>query len=240
MTETKDEKPLYLGHRERLRARFMVDEGFSMEDYELLELLLTMAIPRKDVKPLAKRLIIKYGDIGSVLHAPIHELMEFKGLSKIALVLFKVVSTCGIRCSSSSFYDSDKPIFSHWAEFIDYCRQKLAYDDVENFRIFCFDKHLHLVAEEFLSRGTANRTAVHPSEVVKTALKYKACYVVLVHNHPSGDSTPSTADKTVTSHICALCEAMEITVYDHLIITRNDYFSFRNAGYIIPQKKDIY
>jgi DNA repair protein RadC len=239
MAVTEDEKPLYLGHRERLRARFMVDEGASMEDYELLELLLTMAIVRKDVKPLAKRLIIKYGDIGGVIHAPAHELADFKGMTATAVVLLKVVSTCGIRCSAAGFCSSDKPIFTHFGEFVDYCRQKMAYEEVENFRVFCFDKNLCLLGEEFLSKGTANRTAVHAGEVLKTALKYKACFIVLVHNHPSGDSTPSSADKQVTANIATLCEAMDVTLYDHLVITRNDYFSFRNAGFIVSKHKQI-
>lgn len=131
MTDDKQEKPLYLGHRERLRARFLADDGASMPDYEVLELLLTMSIPRRDVKPLAKKLVAQYGDIGGVLHAPAHELIDVCGLSVNTLALLKVVATCALRSSSACFSDSDQPIIAYWDQFEDYCRQLMAYNDVE-------------------------------------------------------------------------------------------------------------
>lgn len=158
MTDDKQEKPLYLGHRERLRARFLADDGASMPDYEVLELLLTMSIPRRDVKPLAKKLVAQYGDIGGVLHAPAHELIDVCGLSVNTLALLKVVATCALRSSSACFSDSDQPIIAYWDQFEDYCRQLMAYNEVEEFRVFFFDDVLHYKGSKLMNTGTVNKT----------------------------------------------------------------------------------
>lgn len=225
MTDDKQEKPLYLGHRERLRARFLADDGASMPDYEVLELLLTMSIPRRDVKPLAKKLVAQYGDIGGVLHAPAHELIDVCGLSVNTLALLKVVATCALRSSSACFSDSDQPI--------------IAYNDVEEFRVFFFDDVLHYKGSKLMNTGTVNKTMAHPREIIKAALDNKAVIIILAHNHPSGECKPSAADKQLTEEIRMVADAMDIEVYDHLIVTRNEIFSFRNSGLILPKNRKI-
>ena len=239
MTDDKQEKPLYLGHRERLRARFLADDGASMPDYEVLELLLTMSIPRRDVKPLAKKLVAQYGDIGGVLHAPAHELIDVCGLSVNTLALLKVVATCALRSSSACFSDSDQPIIAYWDQFEDYCRQLMAYNEVEEFRVFFFDDVLHYKGSKLMNTGTVNKTMAHPRESIKAALDNKAVIIILAHNHPSGECKPSAADKQLTEEIRMVAEAMDIEVYDHLIVTRNEIFSFRNSGLILPQRRKI-
>jgi len=232
MTTTAKEKPLYLGHRARLRTRFLADDGASMPDYEVLELLLTMSIPRRDVKPLAKKLIAKYGDIGAVLHAPANELLEVCGLSENTLALLKVVAACSLRLSSAAFSDRDEPIIAFWDQFEDYCRQLMAYKDIEEFRVFFFDSALHYKGSKLMNTGTIDKTSAHPREIIRAALEKKAVSIVLAHNHPSGDCKPSNADRRLTNDILLVAEAMDIDVYDHLIITRNKIFSFRSAGFI--------
>ena len=238
MTEDKEEKPLYLGHRARLKERFMADEGASMPDYELLELLLTMAIPRKDVKPLAKKLISKFGDIGGVIKAPAHELLDKADLSPNAIVLLKVVSTCLLRSTGSIFEEEGENVIRCWEQFEDYCRQLMGYKDVEEFRVFFFDDNWRYRGNKLLSTGTINKTVVHPREILRTAIQKKATFIILAHNHPSGDCKPSPADIKLTTEICELCRMMELDVLDHVIVTKYDIFSFKNAGLIIPPKKD--
>lgn len=230
MTTPAKEEPLYLGHRARLRARFLADEGSSMPDYEILELLLTMSIPRRDVKPLAKKLIARYGDIGAVIHAPAQELLDVGGLNENTLALLKLVSVCGLRSSCAAFSDSSEPVIAFWDQFEDYCRQLMAYKDIEEFRVFFFDSALHYKGNKLLNTGTINSTTAHPREVVKSALEKKAVTIILAHNHPSGESKPSAADIALTKEIVTATDAIDIDVYDHLIITRNKIFSFRAAG----------
>jgi len=236
MTTKADETPQYLGHRERLRQRFMVDCGNSMPDYEILELLLTMAIPRRDVKPLAKNLINQYGDLAKVLHAPTHKLLDESNLSTNAIVLLKLIVTCASRISSNYFAENNHTILSNWDNFLDYCHNKMAHKEIEEFRVFFFDDDLNYLGDKVLSTGTINRSYAHPREIIREAIEHKAVYVILAHNHPSGDCAPSEADKRLTEKICAATDIMDIIVYDHLIITLNNIFSMRDAGYIIPKR----
>jgi len=236
MTTPAKEEPLYLGHRERLRQRFMVDEGASMPDYELLELLLTMAIPRRDVKPLAKKLINTFGDIGEVLHAPAHKLMD-AGVSPNAIILIRLVATCGMRSAYDGFRDSNEPIFSNWIQFEEYCREKMAYKEVEEFRVFFLDGSYRLTGEKLITTGTINKSSIHPREIIRAAIENKAVYLILAHNHPSGNSEPSPADVKMTKNFVELADIMDIEVFDHIVVGRDGTFSFRAAGYIEPKKK---
>ncbi len=238
MTDDKDQtQPLYLGHRARLRSRFMADNGESMPDYELLELLLTMSIPRRDVKPLAKELIIKFKDIGGVINAPVSKLLEINGISENTATMIKLVSACGLRAASESFSDNEGPIIVFWGDFIDYCRQLMAYKEVEEFRVFFFDDKLQFKRGKLMNTGTINKAYVHPREIIRAAIEYKATKIVLAHNHPSGESKPSKTDYALTDEIAMVAEAMDIEVFDHIIVTRNSVFSFRNAG-LIKDPKD--
>lgn len=236
MTTPVDAKPLYLGHRERLRQRFMVDEGASMPDYELLELLLTMAIPRKDVKPLAKKLISCFGNIGEVLHAPTHKLMDF-GLSANAMVLIRLVSACSMRAAYNGVRQSDVPVFSNWIQLEDYCREKMAFKEVEEFRVFFLDEAYRLKGEKLITTGTINQANIHPREIIRAALENEATSVIMVHNHPSGNVEPSTADKVMTKNFQELAEVMDLELFDHIIVGREGTFSFRAAGFIKNNKK---
>ena len=167
MTTPVKKEPSYLGHRQRLRERFMVDDGASMPDYELLELLLTMAIPRRDVKPLAKDLINIFGDIAEVMHAPAHELLE-AGVSPNAIVLIRLTATCAMRSAYDGFHDSNEPIFSNWIQFEEYCREKMAYKEVEEFRVFFLDSSYRLKGEKLITTGTINKVNKVPIDIPPT------------------------------------------------------------------------
>ncbi|MBR1904536.1 MAG: DNA repair protein RadC [Alphaproteobacteria bacterium] len=235
--EAKEEKPLYLGHRERLRKRFLKDDGFSMDDYEVLELLLTYAIPRRDVKPLAKQLLAAYQhDLGAVLHADPKMLAEKFKIGEMPVALFKLVNTCAARMASACFSDRKTIILSNLDSVVEFCRHKMAYLDVEEFRVFYLDQQYHYIGEELLSRGTINRTHVYSREFFRHAIDAKAMNVILCHNHPNGDCKPSEEDKVLTKNLCEELTAVDISIVDHLIVTRNDYFSFSLTG-LIPNSK---
>ena len=236
MTTPAKEEPLYLGHRERLRQRFMVDEGASMPDYELLELLLTMAIPRRDVKPLAKKLINHFGDLGEVIHAPAHELMEV-GVSPNAIVLIKLVATCNMRSSYNCVKESDEPVFSNWIQLEDYCYEKMAFKEVEEFRVFFLDAAYHLKGEKLITTGTINKSSVSPREIIKAALDNKAVYIIMAHNHPSGDIKPSDADIAMTENFQELADIMDLELFDHVLVGRNGVHSLKADGYIKTKKE---
>ena len=230
--QDNDQKPDYLGHRARLKERFLVDDGASMPDYELLELLLMYAIPRRDVKPLAKKLIKNFGNIAQILNASKHDLIEKGELSENVIALIKAVATCGLRISSSCFAEGNRPIFEVWDIFIDYCRKRIGYKDTEEFWAFFLNSRLELLGEKQISGGTLNSTYAPAQTVARMALDFKAPIVILVHNHPSGKCKPSDADYFTTDEIVRALDTLDIEVYDHVIISQYDDFSFRAAGFI--------
>ena len=240
MTEADDKKeqPDYIGHRARLRERFMVDEGASMPDYELLELLLTMAIPRKDVKPLAKKLLKNFNDIQNVLHAPAHKLQDLCDLPPNAIVLLRLIHTCMLRASYNGFMVSDEPLFSSWEYFEEFCWNSLAYKEVEELWVFFLDESYHYKGCKHLSTGTVNKAVVHPREIMRATIENNAYRVVLAHNHPSGNIKPSDFDKAVTAEMEALADMMDFELEDHLIIAKEGIFSFKAAGLIKPKEKN--
>lgn len=229
--ETNDE-PHYLGHRERLRKRFLLGGGKDMPDYELLELLLTIAIPRRDVKPLAKDLIKRYGSFAEVVNAPVEDLMEFSGLKENSAVVLKIVRECSIRTSWQSLKNMDAPVISDYDNMIDYCRSAMAYQTVEEFRIIFLNSKLRVIDEEIQQRGTVDHVSIHPREVIKSAMQRGASGMILVHNHPSGVVTPSRADIEITKRIKEAAESVSIQLFDHLIISKSDVYSFRDKGFI--------
>ncbi len=234
---TREEQPSYYGHRERLRTRFMADEGASMPDYELLELLLTMAIPRRDVKPIAKVLIDKFQNIQGVLNTPSHKLLEEAELSPNAIVLLRLIHTCMLRSSYQGFTVSEEPTVLNWSQLEEHYWQKLAYSEIEEFHVCFLDESCHYKGGKQLSSGTINQATVHPREIVRAAIENQAVYVILVHNHPSGSYKPSGYDIAVTREIEALAEVMNFEVFDHLIIAKDGVYSFRKEGLIVPKKK---
>ena len=228
---TNDE-PDYLGHRERLRRRFLLGGGRDMPDYELLELLLTIAIPRRDVKPLAKELIRKFGSFAEVVNAPLEELMLVKGVKENTAAVLRIVRECSVRSSWQSLRGMDAPVISDFDAMVDYCRSAMAYLTVEEFRIIFLNSKLYVIGEEIQQRGTVDQVAIHPREVIKSAMMHGASAMILVHNHPSGIVTPSKADMEITKRIKEAAEAVSIRLFDHLIISKSSVYSFHNQGFV--------
>ena len=228
---TNDE-PDYLGHRERLRRRFLLGGGRDMPDYELLELLLTIAIPRRDVKPLAKELIRKFGSFAEVVNAPLEELMLVKGVKENTAAVLRIVRECSVRSSWQSLKGMDAPVISDFDAMVDYCRSAMAYQTVEEFRIIFLNSKLYVIGEEIQQRGTVDQVAIHPREVIKSAMMHGASAMILVHNHPSGIVTPSKADMEITKRIKEAAEAVSIRLFDHLIISKSSVYSFHNQDFV--------
>lgn len=222
---TNDE-PDYLGHRERLRRRFLLGGGRDMPDYELLELLLTIAIPRRDVKPLAKELIRKFGSFAEVVNAPLEELMLVKGVKENTAAVLRIVRECSVRSSWQSLKGTDAPVISDFDAMVDYCRSAMAYQMVEEFRIIFLNSKLYVIGEEIQQRGTVDQVAIHPREVIKSAMMHGASAMILVHNHPSGIVTPSKADMEITKRIKEAAEAVSIRLFDHLIISKSSVYTY--------------
>ncbi len=216
------------GHRERLRERFVKGGESSMADYELLELLLFLAIPRKDVKPLAKDLIATFGSFSDVFNAPIQALTKVKGISETTAIMLKVVQASSHKMLQDQVIN--KNVISSWQALLDYCTAVMGIASKEQFRVLFLNKKNHLIADEVQQEGTIDHTPVYPREVIKRALELHATAIILVHNHPSGDPTPSQADIDMTNEIIQAGKTLGIIVHDHLIISRNNYTSFRNSG----------
>ncbi len=222
------ETPHYHGHRERLRQRFLRDGPDSLPDYELLELLLTFAIPRSDVKPLAKRLIDRFGSFAEVIAAEPERLMEVKGVRQNTAVALMVAKASAARLLKGEL--AARPILGSYDSVVDYCRAAMAFEAQEQFRILFLDKKNRLVADEVQQQGTVDHTPVYPREVVKRAIELGATALILVHNHPSGDPTPSRADITMTGEIVAAAKTVEIVVHDHIVVARGGHASLRQLN----------
>ncbi|KPP89146.1 MAG: DNA repair protein RadC [Rhodobacteraceae bacterium HLUCCA08] len=221
--------PSYIGdHRKRLRDRFMAGGADAMPDYELLELVLFRAIPRQDVKPLARRLIDHFGDFNRVLSAPPERLRGVDGVGPAVIVELKLVEAAAHRLARSKILE--KHVVSSWDALLDYCHTVMAHRDTEQFRVLFLDRKNVLIADEAQARGTVDHVPVYPREVVKRALDLSASALILVHNHPSGDPTPSDADIDMTRQIERAAEALGLTLHDHIIIGKSSELSFRSAG----------
>lgn len=219
------EEPHYLGHRDRLRERFATAGADALADYELLELLLFRSIPRRDVKPIAKELIRRFGSFAEVLAAPQHLLTEVPGVGEAVAVDLGIVAAAGKRLAKGQV--TRRTVLSSWSSVIDYCRAAMAFEAREQFRILFLDKKNALIADEVQQVGTVDHTPVYPREIVRRALELSSTAIILVHNHPSGDPTPSQADITMTREIIAVAKAMGIVVHDHIIVGRDGHASFK-------------
>ena len=233
----KEKQPDYLGHRQRLRTRFLLTGGKDMPDYEFLEFLLTMSIPRRDVKPLAKQLIKKFGSFAGVVNASDHELLAISGIKETTLALLKAIKEGAIRMQWQNLNASDTPLINNWDLMVDYCRMKMSHKQVEEFMVIYLNSKLYLIGEEIQQRGTLNQVAVHPREVIKSAMDKGAAAIILVHNHPSGIVKPSHADIEITKNIVQAGNVVDINVLDHLIISKDNVYSFVQNGIIKPQVK---
>jgi len=203
----QEEAPHYLEHRKRLRQRFLEGGNAAVTDYEMLELVLFRALPRKDLKALAKTLLKTFGSFAEVLAAPTQRLAEIKGLGESSITDLKIVHAAAMRLARDEI--RDRQLLSSWSHVLDYCRTAMAFADKEQFRILFLDKRNHLIADEMQQTGTVDHTPVYPREVVKRALELSATAVILVHNHPSGDPTPSRADSAMTQAIVEVLSASE-------------------------------
>ena len=225
---TADEAPHYHGHRERLRDRFRKNGGGALSDYELLELLLFSAIPRRDVKPLAKALIARFGGFGAVLSAERRALAEVPGLGEIAIDALKAAREVGVRLVREEAME--RPVLGSWQKVLDYCRVTMAHAPTEQFRLLFLDRKNGLIADELQQTGTVDHAPVYPREVVKRALELAASAIIMVHNHPSGDPTPSKADIEMTRNVARAAEVVGVALHDHIIVGRTGHSSFKGLG----------
>lgn len=223
-----EEKPHYHGHRGRLRQRLLEKGGESLADYEVLECLLFGAKPRGDVKPLAKALIDRFGSLGAVLAAAPHDLQKVTGMGEASAAALKVAAEAGRRMAREEVID--RPVLSSWDKLLKYCRTALGHEKVERFHLLFLDRKNVLIADEVQQRGTVDHTPVYPREVVKRALELSASALIMVHNHPSGDPTPSRADIAMTQEVKEAAEKLGIAVHDHVIISKSGHNSFRSLG----------
>ncbi|HEY6258824.1 MAG TPA: DNA repair protein RadC [Xanthobacteraceae bacterium] len=222
--------PHYHGHRERLRERFLDGGTAAVTDYELLELVLFRALPRRDVKPLAKDLIARFGSFAEVISAPPERLAEIKGLGEAAITELKIVQAAAQRLARGQV--QNRPVLSSWSSVLDYCRTAMAFADKEQLRVLFLDKRNKLIADELQQEGTVDHTPVYPREVVKRALELAATAVILVHNHPSGDPTPSQADIAMTLEIATVAKPLGISVHDHIIVGKQGHASLKGLRLI--------
>jgi len=218
----------FLGHRQRLRERFLNPGGEHLPDYELLELILFSAKPRGDVKPLAKRLLKQFGSFDAVIHADPAELKKIDEVGDAAIAALKVIKVATERLLKSTV--SDKPVIQSWTALMDYCRLAMGKNKIEQFRVLFLDNRHRLIADEVLQQGTIDHTPVYPREIIKRALEHHAASLILLHNHPSGDPTPSKADIDMTARIVEAATAINIQVHDHVIISESGTYSFRSYG----------
>lgn len=218
--------PHYHGHRERLRERFRRGSD-GLPDYELVELLLFAAIRRRDVKPLAKMLVDRFGSFAGVVSAPREALIE-AGLGDNTIDMLKVVREAAVRLARQEVHN--RPVLSSWQKVLDYCRARLGHEKVEQFHILFLDRKNVLIADEAQQRGTVDHTPVYPREVVKRALELGASALILVHNHPSGDPTPSKADIEMTREVAKAATVLGVTIHDHIVIGRAGHSSFKSLG----------
>ena len=220
----------YLGHRQRLRERFMESGAAALADYELMELVLFRAIPRRDVKPLAKALIKRFGSFAEAAAARPERLREIDGLGEAAIMEIKLAEAVATRLARGRI--EAKQTLSSFIDVLDYCRTAMAYAEREEFRVLFLDKRNALIADEVQGVGTIDHTPVYPREIIRRALELGASALILAHNHPSGDPTPSPADIRMTKDIVSIAEPFGIVIHDHLIVGKHGQTSFRGQKLI--------
>lgn len=217
--------PHFHGHRERLKTRFREAGPDTLQDYELLELVLFQCLPRRDTKPLAKELLSRFGSFSEVLAAPEERLKEIDGIGDAAAHQLKVVLAAARRYARDPIRQGQ--LLDSWSAVVEYCRAAMAFEPVEQFRILFLDKKNRLIGDEVQQSGTVDHTPVYPREVVKRALELSATAIILVHNHPSGDPTPSRADIDMTKSVVEIAKPLGIDVHDHIIVGKTGHASFR-------------
>ena len=225
-----DAKPHWQGHRERLRSKLLKRGASALEDYEVLEVMLMAFIPRKDVKPIAKGLMARFGSLSGILAAPGADLVKVDGIGESVAAYIKAIAELQSRASREEI--RKRPAISSWSALIDYVRTELQHEKREQFRVLFLDRKNQLIADEVMGHGTVDHAPVYPREIARRALELQASSLILVHNHPSGDTTPSRADIDMTREIIDVLDPFDITVHDHLIAGTGGVTSFRSSGLI--------
>ncbi len=222
------DKPDYVGHRRRLKDRFLKTGPESFADYEIVELLLFLGIPRRDVRGMAKALIRTFGSFAAVIGASPERLVEVEGIGEGAIVTLKTAQAAAVRLLRAEI--KDRPVMGSWQKVLDYLRADMAWRDEEHLRVLYLNTKNVLIADELQGRGTVNHAPVYPREIAKRALALNATAVILVHNHPSGDPTPSRADAEMTREVVAALKAVGVALHDHVVVGAAGFASLRGLG----------
>lgn len=223
-------KPHWQGHRDRLRGKLIKRGPVALEDYELLETLLFAFIPRRDVKPIAKALLQRFGSLSAVLAAPPNALMSVQGIGEAVAAYIKATQEIGARAAREKI--ATRPVISGWSALLAYVRGQLQHETREQFRVLFLDRKNQVIADELMGQGTVDQAPVYPREIAKRALELSSSAIILVHNHPSGDPTPSRADIDMTREIIDALGPFDIAVHDHLIAAKQGVTSFKTEGLI--------
>lgn len=225
-----DERNDHAGHRSRLRARLLTSGGDALQDYELVEYLLALAVPRRDTKPLAKALLREFGSIGALFSADAEALLRIDGVGETAAAAIKIAQASALRLLQSRVLD--RPVLSSWQALLDYLRADMAHHAIERVRILHLNAKNILIRDEVMSEGSIDQASVHVREVIRRAIDLGSSGIILVHNHPSGDPAPSRADIALTRDIIAAGKGLGITVHDHVIVAAQGHSSMRSLGLI--------
>ncbi len=221
-----EEKPHHIGHRKRLKERFSQNEPQSFSDYELLELALFQSIPRRDVKPLAKDLITKFENFNQLINADRDKILSVKGATEPVYLQLRIMKEMLNRVFVERV--KNKNVISSWSPLLEYLKFNMGCLKLEKFRVLFLNKKNVLIADDVMATGTIDQTPVYPREIVKKSLFHEAGALILVHNHPSGNTKPSNADIDLTAQIVSACKTVNVTVHDHVIIGGNEYYSFKS------------
>jgi len=232
---SNQDSPDYLGHRQRLRLRFLSDEGRSMPDYELLELILMYAIPRRDVKPLAKSLIKQYGSLAGVLTAHSNELINVSGVGTNVAVLCSLIHACSNKICWENLENKDAETIQNKAELVEYCRTRIAYDNQEKVLVIYLNDKKEIIGQDIENSGTSSAVIISQKDIGRKALLCNASYIIISHNHPSGDCTPSRADIEMTQRLVDTLKTLNISLLDHIIISKKEYYSFQERGIAVKK-----
>jgi DNA repair protein RadC len=216
------------GHRARMRQKLLTAGPSALADYELLEMVLFLALPRRDTKPISKSLMDRFGSFANAIAAPLNDLVAVEGMGEAGAAALKTVHAAALRLARAEILE--RPVLANWDALMDYLNAVMARERVEQFRILFLDTRNRLIADEAQARGTVNHTPVYPREVVKRALELQATALILVHNHPSGDPTPSRDDIEMTREVTAAARALSIVLHDHVIVGNGRWLSFRREG----------
>ncbi len=228
--DTKAPSPHYHGHRDRLKQRLLDSDGEALADYELLEAILFRALPRRDTKPIAKELLQRFGSFAEVINASEGELRKIKWIKDGAIGEFALIKAATRRLLKTAVVE--RPVLTSWAKVLDHCRAAMAFEPREQFRILFLDKRNRLILDEVQQTGTIDHTPVYVREICRRALEVNATALILAHNHPSGDPTPSRGDIEMTKEIVKVAKGLGISVHDHIIIAKEGHASFKGLGLI--------